>query len=60
MPRLQDKVVLITGGSSGFSRASALLFASEGASVVVADVTDKPLAKGFEDDLEEPTADLIN
>jgi NAD(P)-dependent dehydrogenase (short-subunit alcohol dehydrogenase family) len=54
-----NKVVVITGGSSGFGRASALLFAEEGASVVVADVTEKPLAKGFEDDLEHPTADLI-
>lgn len=59
MPRLQNKVVVITGGSSGFGRASALLFAAEGASVVVADVVEKPLAKGFEDDLEHPTADLI-
>ncbi|KAK5080867.1 hypothetical protein LTR05_008183 [Lithohypha guttulata] len=59
MPRLQDKVVVITGGSSGFGRASALLFAAEGASVVVADVLEKPLAKGFENDLEHSTADVI-
>ena len=59
MPRLQNKVVLITGASSGFGRASALLFAAEGASIVVADITEKPLAGGFEDDLEHPTADLI-
>lgn len=59
MPRLTDKVVLITGESSGFGRASALLFASEGASIVVADITEKPLARGFEDDLEHPTAELI-
>jgi NAD(P)-dependent dehydrogenase (short-subunit alcohol dehydrogenase family) len=59
MPRMFNKVVVITGGSSGFGRASALLFAEEGASVVVADITEKPLAKGFEDDLEHPTADLI-
>jgi NAD(P)-dependent dehydrogenase (short-subunit alcohol dehydrogenase family) len=59
MPRLQNKVVVITGASSGFGRASALLFAAEGASIVVADVTEKTNAKGFEDDLEHPTADLI-
>lgn len=59
MPRLQDKVVVITGASSGFGRASALLFAAEGAAVVVADVLEKPLAKGFEDDLDHSTAELI-
>lgn len=32
---LQDKVAIITGASSGIGRAAALLFASEGASVVV-------------------------
>ena len=57
--RLRDKVAVITGASSGFGRAAALLFAAEGASVVVADIIDKPLPKGFEDDLEHPTDELI-
>lgn len=35
---LENKVVLITGGASGIGRASAQLFASEGAQVVVSDV----------------------
>jgi meso-butanediol dehydrogenase/(S,S)-butanediol dehydrogenase/diacetyl reductase len=35
--RLQDKVCIITGGGSGIGRASALLFAQEGARLVIAD-----------------------
>ena len=39
--RLKDKVALITGAGSGIGRESALLFAREGASVVVAEVQDE-------------------
>jgi NAD(P)-dependent dehydrogenase (short-subunit alcohol dehydrogenase family) len=38
--RLKDKVALITGAGSGIGREAALLFAREGASVVVAEVAD--------------------
>ena len=38
--RLQGKVSIITGGGSGMGRTAALMFAAEGARVVVADYAD--------------------
>jgi len=38
--RLANKVAIITGAGSGLGRASAILFAKEGAKVVVADIND--------------------
>ena len=39
--RLANKVIVITGAGSGIGREAALLFAGEGARVVVADVNDE-------------------
>ncbi len=33
--KLKDKIVIVTGSSSGIGKATALLFAQEGATVVV-------------------------
>lgn len=38
--RLKDKVALITGAGSGIGRETALVFAAEGAKIVVVDVND--------------------
>lgn len=42
MARLADKICIITGSGSGIGRASAMLFAREGATVVVADIRAEP------------------
>lgn len=39
--RLEQKVAIVTGAASGIGRATALRFAREGASVVLADLSDR-------------------
>jgi len=43
--RLQDKVAIITGAADGIGRAAALLFAEEGASLVICDINEEGLNK---------------
>jgi NAD(P)-dependent dehydrogenase (short-subunit alcohol dehydrogenase family) len=38
---LKDKVAIVTGAGSGIGRATALLFAGEGANVLVADISEE-------------------
>jgi NAD(P)-dependent dehydrogenase (short-subunit alcohol dehydrogenase family) len=40
--KLQGKVAVVTGAGSGIGRASAVLFAKEGAQVIVADIRQDP------------------
>lgn len=42
MTRLENKVAIVTGSSSGIGRAIALRYAREGAKVVCADLTLHP------------------
>ena len=44
--RLEGRIAVVTGGSSGIGRAIALRFADEGARVVVGDVTREPREGG--------------
>ena len=41
MGSLKDKVAIITGSGSGIGRAAAILYASEGAKVVVSDINEE-------------------
>ncbi|MBV8876589.1 MAG: SDR family oxidoreductase [Gammaproteobacteria bacterium] len=50
---LAGRIAVVTGASSGIGRAIAISFASEGAHVVVADISEQPVEGG------EPTPALI-
>jgi len=41
MKKMEDNIAIITGGASGFGRETALLFAKEGAKVVIWDINIK-------------------
>ena len=59
MKRLQDKVVVVTGASSGFGRGIAKACAAQGAKVVVSDVHENPNPGGFEADAALTTVEAI-
>lgn len=59
MKRLNDKVAIVTGSSSGFGRAIATSFAAEGAKIVCSDIRREANPEGFENDLRIPTDEVI-
>jgi NAD(P)-dependent dehydrogenase (short-subunit alcohol dehydrogenase family) len=54
--RLDGKVAIVTGGASGFGRATAVRFAREGARVVVVDL-DEPRGAAVVDELRSAGSD---
>ena len=59
MDRLEGKVAVVTGASSGFGRGIARAFAAEGAKVVVSDVREELTEGGFEEDPDLTTVEAI-
>jgi meso-butanediol dehydrogenase / (S,S)-butanediol dehydrogenase / diacetyl reductase len=56
--RLDGKVVIVTGGGSGMGKASSILFANEGAKVVVADI-DEPSGRKTVEEIKSKGKDAI-
>ena len=56
--RLNGKSAIITGASNGIGRASALLFAREGANLVLADVNEANL-RGVEDNIKSMGGNVV-
>lgn len=58
--KLADKVVVLTGGASGIGRASALLFAREGASMVIGDINGDAAAAVVEEIRDQGAGEAIS
>ena len=58
MPRLEDKVAIVSGAASGMGAEEARLFAREGAKVVLADVTEDG-GRRVEEQIHETGGDAV-
>ncbi|KAL5591181.1 hypothetical protein FOVSG1_010070 [Fusarium oxysporum f. sp. vasinfectum] len=58
--KLDGKVAVVTGGSSGMGRAIALGLAAEGAAIVVCDLQENANSQGYESDLGQTTGEVIS
>lgn len=59
MKKLEGKVAIVTGSSSGFGRAIAEAYAREGAKIVCSDLKPDARKEGYEKDISVPTHEAI-
>jgi 3-oxoacyl-[acyl-carrier protein] reductase len=57
--RLEEKVAIVTGGGRGIGREEVLLFAREGARVVVNDLGGSPEGRGADQSVAQKVADEV-